>query len=83
MKVVNYSDLRLNLKHWLDLVVDDFEELIITRKNRKDLILIPLEEYNALKETNYLLTGKNGKRLLKSIEDSKAGKTTSHDLIEE
>jgi antitoxin YefM len=38
MKVINYTDLRLNLKKWLDVVVDDVEEIIVTRKNNKDLL---------------------------------------------
>ena len=36
MRVVNYTDLRLNLKKWLDMVVDDVEEIIIKRKNNQD-----------------------------------------------
>ena len=83
MKVVNYTDLRLNLKKWLDLVVNDVEELIIKRKNNKDLVLISLEEYNSLKETSYLLSGKNRDVLMKSISEAKEGKTDTHDLIEE
>lgn len=83
MRVVNYSDLRLNLKKWLDIVVNDVEELIIKRKDNKDLILISLEEYNALKETSYLLSGKNRTVLLQSIEELKGGKTTENNLIEE
>lgn len=82
MKVVNYTDLRLNLKKWLDTVVDDVEELIITRKNQKDLILISLEEYNSLKETDYLLRGKNGEVLLESIEQAKNGNVQERGLIE-
>ncbi len=83
MKVVNYTDLRLNLKKWLDLVVNDVEELIIKRKDNKDLVLISLEEYNSLKETSYLLSGKNKDILLKSVKESKSGNTTAHDLISE
>ncbi|MBI1837307.1 MAG: type II toxin-antitoxin system Phd/YefM family antitoxin [Flavobacteriia bacterium] len=83
MRVVNYSDLRLNLKKWLDIVVNDVEELIIKRKDNKDLILISLEEYNTLKETSYLLSGKNRTVLLKSIDELKEGKTTENNLIEE
>lgn len=83
MKVVNYTELRLNLKRWLDLVVDDFEELIIKRKNNKDLVLISLEEYRSLKETQYLLSGKNRDHLLESLEQAKKGKTVEKDLIEE
>ncbi len=74
MKVINYTDLRLNLKKWLDSVVDDVDELIVRRKDQKDLVIISLEEYNSLKETNYLLSGKNRKILLKSIEEAKTGK---------
>lgn len=83
MKVVNYTDLRVNLKKWLDLVVNDVEELIIKRKNNKDLVIISLEEYNSLKETTYLLSGKNRDVLMKSINEAKGGKTEQHGLIEE
>ena len=83
MKVVNYTDLRLNLNKWLDLVVNDVEELIIKRKNDKDVVLISLDEYNSLKETSYLLSGKNRDVLMKSIKEVKEGKTDTHNLIEE
>jgi antitoxin YefM len=83
MKVVNYTDLRVNLKKWMDLVVNDVEELIIKRKDNKDLVLISLEEYNSLKETSYLLSGKNREILMKSLKEAKTGKLEEHDLIEE
>ncbi len=83
MKVINYTELRLNLKHWMDSVVDNVEEVIIKRKNQKDLVLISLEEYNSLVETNYLLSGKNRDVLLESLEDVKSGKAVSNELIEE
>ena len=83
MKVVNYTDLRLNLKKWLDLVVDDVEELIIKRKDNKDLVLVSLEEYNSLKETSYLLSGKNRDVLIKSLQEAKSGKAKEQKLIEE
>ena len=83
MKTVNYTDLRLNLKKWLDLVVDDVEELIIKRKDNKDLVLVSLEEYNSLKETSYLLSGKNRDVLIKSLEEAKSGKAKEEKLIEE
>ncbi len=83
MRVVNYTDLRVNLKKWMDLVINDVEELIIKRKDNKDLVLIPLDEYNSLKETSYLLSGKNRDVLMQSIKESKTGKSELHDLIEE
>ena len=83
MRVVNYTELRLHLKQWMDLVVDDFEELIIKRKNNKDLVMISLEEYRSLKETQYLLYGKNRDHLQESLKQVKAGKKQQQDLIEE
>ena len=73
MKVVNYKELRLNLKKWMDLVVNDVEELIIKRKNNKDLVLIPLDENNSLKETSYLLSGKNREVIIQSLKEAKEG----------
>jgi antitoxin YefM len=83
MKVINYTDLRLNLKKWLNLVVDNAEELIITRKDQKDLVLISLEEYNSLKETQYLLSGKNREILLKSVAEANKGAYDEKKLKEE
>jgi len=83
MKVINYSDLRLNLKKWLDSVTDDMEEVLVTRKNNKNLVVISQDEYNSLTETNYLLSGKNRTILLKAVEDVKNKKTIKKNLIEE
>ncbi len=82
METVNYTNFRSNLKHWFDTVIDDVSELIIKRKGGKDLVLISLDEYNSLKETTYLLTGKNREVLLNSIKELESGKTLEKELIE-
>ncbi|HSI71465.1 MAG TPA: type II toxin-antitoxin system prevent-host-death family antitoxin [Gillisia sp.] len=82
METVNYSEFRANLKYWFDKVVNDVSEIIIKRKNGKDLVLISLEEYNSLKETTYLLTGKNRDILINSINELEDGKGIQKDLIE-
>lgn len=82
MKVVNYSELRLNLKQWLYAVIDDAQEVIIKRKGQKDVVLISLDEYNSLTETHYLLSGRNREVLLKSIEESGAGEKNYEGLSE-
>ena len=56
MDAVSYSDLRQNLKTYMDRVFHDHEPLIITRKNDENLVLISIEEYSSLMETNYLLS---------------------------
>lgn len=67
----------------MDSVIDDMEEIIVKRKDNKDLVLISLDEYNSLKVTNYLLSGKNREILLKAVEDVKNKKTFQKELIEE
>ena len=82
METVNYTDFRSNLKHWFGKVVDNVSDIIIKRKNGKDLVLISLDEYNSLKETTYLLTGKNRDVLLNSIKELEAGKGFQKEIIE-
>ena len=81
METVNYTDFRANLKHWFDKVINDVSDIIIKRKNGKDLVLISLDEYNSLKETTYLLTGKNRDILIQSIKELEAGNGLEKELI--
>jgi len=81
MQVVNYTDLRENLRKWMDLVVDNVQEIVIKRKNNKDLVLISLDEYNSLKETSYLLSGKNRDVLIQSIKEAEKGETQEQKLL--
>ncbi len=83
MKIINFTELSLNLKHWLDSFFDETEEVIIKRKDQKDLVLISLEKYNALVETNYLLSGKNRGIILESLKEVSHGQQQYHELIEE
>ena len=82
METVNYTDFRSNLKHWFDKVINDVSDIIIKRKSGKDLVLISLDEYNSLKETTYLLTGKNRDVLLDSVKELETAKGIQKDLIE-
>lgn len=62
------SDFRKNFKSYADDVSDLNEPLIITRPKQKNVILISEQEYNSLKETNYLLaTSANRKALQASL----------------
>ena len=82
MEIVNYTNFRSNLKHWFDKVIDDVSDVVIKRKNGKDLVLISLDEYNSLKETTYLLSGKNRDVLLDSVKELEEGKGKIKELIE-
>lgn len=82
METVNYTNFRSNLKHWFDKVVNDVSDVVIKRRGGRDLVLISLDEYNSLKETTYLLTGKNRDVLLESIKELESGNGAQKDLIE-
>lgn len=84
MQVVTYSSFRKNLKSALDQVTDDGELVIINRSENKNVVLLSLNEYNAIQETLHLLSTENNReRLLKAVERSKKNLHESHDLIED
>ena len=84
MLAVNYSNLRDNLKNYCDKVSDDFETVIVTRKNEKNVVIISLEEYNNLKENLYIMSNpKNYSRLLESKRQLETGIFKAHELIED
>jgi len=83
MDAITYTDLRQNLKPYMDRVIQDHEPLIITRKNNENVVLISVDEYNSLVETNYLLSNEaNVEHLKKSIAQHKSGKLISRELHE-
>lgn len=51
MLAVNYSTIRKHLKDYCDKVTDDYETVIVTRKDEKNVVIISLEEYNAMQKT--------------------------------
>lgn len=55
MRTANYSELRNNLKHYLDGVIADSEPLLVHRSGNESVVVISLEEYNAIKETEYIM----------------------------
>ena len=74
MQVVNLTEARNNFKSIFDTVFHGKEEVVIHRKGRENVVMIPLDEYNALKETHYLLSNpNNAKHLFDSIEELRHG----------
>ena len=82
METVNYTDFRSNMKYWFDKVINDISDVVIKRKNGKDLVLISLDEYNSLKETTYLLSGKNRDILLESVKELESGSGKEKSILE-
>jgi antitoxin YefM len=48
MLAVNYFTIRNKLKEYCDKVTDNYETIIVTRKDEKNVVIISLEEYNAI-----------------------------------
>lgn len=75
MIAVNYSTIRENLKAYCDKVTEDFETVIVTRKDEKNVVMISLEEYNNLIENLFIMSNpKNYNYLLESKAEIDAGK---------
>lgn len=83
MKTMTYSESRANYAATLDSVLDDREEIVITRAGKDPVVIVSLDDYQSLKETAYLLRSpENARRLLGAIENLERGEGTKHDLVE-
>lgn len=83
MKTMTYTESRSKYAQVLDSVVDDREEVVITRAGREPAVILSLAEYESLKETAYLLRSPaNARRLLNSIEELESGHGKTHSLVE-
>lgn len=55
MRTANYTELRNNMKHYLDGVINDREPLLVHRSGGESVVVISLDEYNAIKESEYIM----------------------------
>jgi antitoxin YefM len=83
MEVINYSNLRENLKQVLDSVAEDETQYIVNR-GESSAVIMSLDEYNSWKETLYLMsTPSNAERLMKAVKRDQQGKYIKKTLIDE
>ena len=83
MNTITYTSARSNLAQTMDKVCDDHAPVIITLKADKPVVMMSLDDYDALEETAYLLRSpKNARRLLESIVQLEADKGTERELAE-
>ena len=83
MKTMTYSVTRANFAATIDSVLEDREEVVITRAGKEPVVLVALDDYESLKETAHLLQNPaNARRLLASIERLEAGGGVARDLVE-
>ncbi|AMJ40910.1 type II toxin-antitoxin system Phd/YefM family antitoxin [Anaerotignum propionicum] len=83
MLAVNYTNLRENMKAYMDKVTDDYETMIVTRKDNKNVVMISEEAYNNLIENIYVMDNKhNYDWLMESKAQLENGNTKTHELVE-
>jgi len=81
MGIVSQSEFRANLAKYLDQVEDDCKELIVTRQGKQPMVVIPLEQFESWKETEYLMSNPaNREELLESIAEADRGQFAEVDF---
>ena len=80
MLAVNYSTIRDNLKSYCDKATDEDETVIVTRKNEKNVVLMSLEQYNAL--TKAVRNAEKKEKIDRAFEQLEANQGKQNDLIE-
>ncbi|MEW7975303.1 MAG: type II toxin-antitoxin system prevent-host-death family antitoxin [Candidatus Thiodiazotropha endolucinida] len=84
MDAIAYSIARAKLASTMNQVCEDHAPVIITRKGAGSVVMISLDDYQALEETAYLLRSpKSARRLLESIAELESGGGSERSLSQE
>ena len=83
MLAINYTNLRDNMKTYMDKVTNDYETMIVTRKDNKNVVMLSEESYNNLMENVYIMGNKaNYDWLMESKAQLEKGNISVQNLIE-
>ena len=81
MGAISFNRFRKNPSKIIEQVVDNEEPVTITRDDGKDVVVVPLREFESWKETLHLLSSpKNVKRLRKAMRQIKAGEVIEREI---
>jgi len=84
LSAISYTSARNNFAKTMAHVCDDHAPIIITRQNADPVVMISLEDYEAIAETAYLFRSpKNASRLAEAIEQIENGKAKKRELFED
>ena len=82
MDVTSYSAVRANLASQMRRVCEDHAPLVISRRGEPSVVMLSLEDYNALEETAHLLRSPvNAQRLLRAIAALESGGGEERELL--
>lgn len=83
MLAVNYTSLRENMKKYMDKITDEYETMIVTRKDNKNVVMLSEESYNNMMENIYVMGNKsNYDWLMESKRQLDAGEVSNKNLFE-
>ncbi len=81
MGTISFSRFRRNPGKILDEIAETDEPMTVTRADGRDVVILSAREFEALKETLYLLRSpKNAARLRESLRQIKAGEVVEIDI---
>ncbi|NCD21230.1 MAG: type II toxin-antitoxin system prevent-host-death family antitoxin [Actinomycetales bacterium] len=82
MRTMSYTESRARYAEVLDSVVNDREEVVITRAGHEPVVIVSLEDYESMRETAYLMRSPaNARRLLDAMERLESGRGERHELL--
>ena len=74
MKALSHTELRARYAEVFDSVVNDREEIVITRAGHEPVVIMSLAAFESLREIAYLMRSPaNARRLLDAMERLEAG----------
>ena len=83
MKAISYTAARENLAATMDQVCTDHAPVIITRRRDQAVVMIGLEDFESMEETNYLLRSPhNAQRLRQAIDQLENDDGIARELAE-
>jgi antitoxin YefM len=83
MKTLSYTESRARYAEVLDSVVNDREEVVVTRAGHEPVVIVSLQDFESLRETAYLMRSPaNARRLLDAMERLESGAGEPHDLVD-
>lgn len=81
METMTYSYTRQHFADVMDRVNDDRAPVLVTRQQGKPVVMMSLDDFNALEETAYLLRSPvNAQRLIESVTQLRSGGGQVHEL---
>ncbi len=82
MQAVTLKEAKRNLPRLMEQVLSDAEPWIVVNEQGEQVVVMPLDEFNAYRETLYLLSSPaNAAHLRQSIAEAEAGLAGSRKLV--